>query len=117
MQQGVVQKNQRDGCVLCNSDAATLLFRGTDRLFRFAKKRFNVVRCSKCGLLRLSPVPSPDELRSYYPESYWYSRDDTIASKLEQLYRRLVLRDHLNFLRGMSGPALDVGCGGGLLLT
>jgi SAM-dependent methyltransferase len=45
-----------------------------------------------------------------------------VASRLEETYRRLVLRDHLSFVeraladvRG-KGPVLDVGCGGGLLL-
>jgi len=70
----------------------------------------------------LFPRPSPAELRGYYPPDYWFSPDATAVDRLEQAYRRLVLRDHLKFveraLRQCEEPGLvlDVGCGGGLLL-
>jgi SAM-dependent methyltransferase len=73
-------------------------------------------------LIRLHPWPSPDELRDYYPENYWFEPAESAASRLEELYRRLVLRDHVRFVRqaldqaGESGPVLDAGCGGGLFL-
>src|SRR5260370_3917653 len=44
------------------------------------------------------------------------------ASRLEEVYRRFVLRDHVRFVEralresGESGPVLDVGCGGGVFL-
>ena len=81
-----------------------------------------MVRCGECGLLRLEPVPSPEELPRYYPDSYWFAPDENAASRLEEAYRRLVLRDHVRFVErallgtGDSGPLLDVGCGGGLFL-
>lgn len=80
-----------------------------------------MVECGTCRLLRLDPRPSPAELRSYYPESYWFEPDSSAAGRLEELYRRTVLRDHLNFvdraLRSAGeGRVLDFGCGGGLLL-
>ena len=68
------------------------------------------------------PRPSPAELRGYYPPDYWFSPQATAVDRLEQAYRRLVLRDHLKFveraLRQCEEPGLvlDVGCGGGLLL-
>jgi SAM-dependent methyltransferase len=58
----------------------------------------------------------------YYPDTYWYAPDNSLAGKLEQLYRRFVLRDHVNFVwraireSGERGLVLDVGCGGGLFL-
>ena len=58
----------------------------------------------------------------YYPEDYWFAPASGAASRLEELYRRLVLRDHVRFVRealdrsGESGPVLDTGCGGGLFL-
>jgi SAM-dependent methyltransferase len=79
-----------------------------------------VVECLGCSLIRLFPWPSPQDLRTYYPESYWYSAKEATADRLEDFYRRLVLRDHVQFVRralvesGESGPVLDVGCGGGL---
>lgn len=70
----------------------------------------------------LDPPPAA-ELSSFYPESYWYAPDQTITARLEEIYRRFVLRDHVRFVAqalersGETGPVLDVGCGGGLFLA
>ncbi|MEZ5400695.1 MAG: methyltransferase domain-containing protein [Bryobacteraceae bacterium] len=83
---------------------------------------FHVVECESCRLIRLFPWPSPQELRDYYPPAYWYVPEQDAVSRLEELYRRTVLRDHVNFVAAAlghtdeNGPVLDVGCGGGLLL-
>jgi SAM-dependent methyltransferase len=81
------------------------------------------VECSQCRLIRLSPQPAPDELRHYYPPDYWFDPEEGTPDRLEQWYRRLVLRDHVQFVaRAMrdagapEGLLLDVGCGGGLFL-
>lgn len=98
------------------------LFSATDRLYRTTAKSFQIVECRKCRLIRLHPQPSPLELRDYYPPGYWYTPEATRADRLEQRYRRFVLRDHLRFVeRALSdaeeeGLVLDVGCGGGLFL-
>ena len=109
-------------CLLCGSPAYTPLFRASDRLYHTTTREFAVVRCAECGLLRLDPAPAPAELSRYYPENYWFAPDQTAASRMEEAYRRLVLRDHVGFVAralgdpGGSGPLLDVGCGGGLFL-
>ncbi len=109
-------------CLLCGSHALVPLFRASDRLYHTTTREFAVVRCGECGLLRLDPPPSPAELSRYYPENYWFAPDETAASRMEEAYRRLVLRDHVSFVAralrdsGGSGPLLDVGCGGGLFL-
>lgn len=78
-----------------------------------------MVKCARCGLMRLSPQPAPERLRSYYPAHYWFAPGGSAASRLEEAYRRVVLRDHLSFLlpAAAGGPLLDAGCGGGLLLA
>ena len=109
-------------CLLCGSDRYAALFQASDRLYHTTTREFAVVRCGECGLLRLDPQPAPGELHRYYPENYWFAPDRSAASRLEERYRRLVLRDHVSFveqaLRGSQagGPVLDVGCGGGLFL-
>ena len=109
-------------CPGCGKSRTVTLFEATDRLFRTTDKKFKVVKCEDCGLIRLEPWPSPDELRRYYPAEYWFAPQQDAASRLEEMYRRWVLRDHLSFVlqsaRDCSekGLLLDVGCGGGLLL-
>lgn len=109
-------------CPACESTDATLLFRGTDRLYHTTDKVFSVIECANCRLVRLHPWPDPGELRAYYPENYWFSPQQDTAARAEELYRRFVLRDHINFAVNAlessreNGPVLDVGCGGGLFL-
>ena len=109
-------------CVVCGSVQSAPVFHGSDRLYHTTTRQFDVVRCGDCGLLRLDPQPSPDELRRYYPENYWFAPDESAAGRLEEAWRRLVLRDHVRFVtRALReskarGPLLDVGCGGGLFL-
>lgn len=109
-------------CPMCGGERATLLFHQTDRLYRTTDKLFGIVRCERCGLMRLDPQPPPEELRRYYPQSYWFAPDRSIVTRLEETYRRVVLRGHVRFVaRAMRttsarGSLLDVGCGGGLFL-
>jgi len=109
-------------CPACGDAAMHLLFDATDRLYRTTKKIFHVVECANCRLIRLHPWPSLHELRTYYPDGYWFAPGRDTASRLEETYRRFVLRDHLSFVlrafedSGQDGIVLDVGCGGGLLL-
>lgn len=109
-------------CVACGAEGFEALFQGSDRLYHTTTREFSVVRCGTCGLLRLEPRPGPDELHHYYPDNYWFAPDESAASRLEEAYRRLVLRDHVRFVERAlrqstaRGPLLDAGCGGGLFL-
>ena len=109
-------------CLVCGCERFAPLFRASDRLYHTTAREFAVVRCGDCGLVRLDPQPAPEELRQYYPDSYWFAPDQSAASRLEEAYRRLVLRDHVHFVEQAlrhsraRGPLLDVGCGGGLFL-
>jgi SAM-dependent methyltransferase len=59
----------------------------------------------------------------YYPKEYWFTSEQEPVGRLEEAYRRLVLRDHVRFVvralescESRNGILLDVGCGGGLFL-
>ena len=109
-------------CPACGETEIRVLFDATDRLYRTTPKIFHLVECSNCRLIRLHPWPSAGELRTYYPDGYWFAPGRDTASRLEEAYRRFVLRDHLSFVMQAvedsdeDGIVLDVGCGGGLLL-
>jgi SAM-dependent methyltransferase len=109
-------------CPACEGAEFQLLFTATDRLYHTTSELFQVVECRQCRLLQLAPQPTPAELERYYPKDYWFTPEASAAGRLEEIYRRFVLRDHVHFVEralkesGESGPVLDVGCGGGLFL-
>jgi SAM-dependent methyltransferase len=108
-----------EACPACGSREFRTLFETTDRLFRTTDRQFQVVECESCSLIRLYPWPTLEELRTYYPADYWLAPETDTADRLGDMYRRLVLRDHLAFVlsalrRTAPGPTLDIGCGGAL---
>jgi SAM-dependent methyltransferase len=110
---------RNNDCPACGCPAFHPLFQATDRLFATTRKEFTVGECGGCGLIRLHPWPTPEELGTYYPPNYWFAPEEGAADRLEELYRRIVLRDHLSFVlsavEGLPpGPILDIGCGGAL---
>ncbi len=109
-------------CPACEYPEFRAVLRGTDRLYRCTSREFRIVACGRCGLLQLHPRPGPAEIRQYYPPAYWFAPERSAASRLEEAWRRLVVRDHVRFVQRAlpsavrAGPVLDVGCGGGLFL-
>jgi SAM-dependent methyltransferase len=109
-------------CPACDGLEFRLLFSASDRLYHTTAEKFQVVECKQCRLMQLAPQPTPAELTKYYPSNYWFAPESSAASRLEEIYRRFVLRDHVHFVERAlreceeSGPVLDVGCGGGLFL-
>ena len=109
-------------CPACGDSHTRLLFQATDRLYRTTGKVFQILECKQCRLIRLEPRPTRKESATYYPERYWFSPAGGLG-RLEEAYRRLVLRDHISFVRQAlassdgDGYLVDVGCGNGLLLS
>ena len=107
-------------CPACDGAEFQLLFTASDRLYNTTNEQFHVVECKRCRLMQLTPQPTPSELEKYYPKDYWFTPETSAASRLEEIYRRFVLLDHVRFVEravresGEIGPVLDVGCGGGL---
>ena len=115
----MIQTPIGDSCPACGSRQFRTLLRGTDRLYHTTQKTFFVVECQGCQLLRMYPWPVLDELRTYYPDQYWFSAGESTAGRMEEIYRRFVLRDHVGFVMKAieaagPGPVLDAGAGGGL---
>ena len=62
---------QKIGCHACGGEGEVLYLNEPDRVFG-APGAWTVVRCrnAECGLLWLTPSPTPDELRLAYAEYY-----------------------------------------------
>ena len=109
-------------CPACGGTETRVLFSATDRLYATTDRIFQIVECRQCRLIRLHPQPEPSQLRSYYPPEYWFAPGSTVTDRLEQWFRRRMLRDRLHFVeRALNeseapGTLLDVGCGDGLFL-
>lgn len=119
-------------CPLCGQTDPHPLWEVGDRLFRTTPQRFHIHQCRGCSLRLLGPVPSPEELTAFYPAGYWIGAPDqtrakpTLRQGLLEAYRRLVLVDHVRFVRRIAGRQqregvwrgiLDVGCGDGSFLS
>ena len=112
-------------CPVCLNPVTVPALTGRDWLFDSTAKVFNLHSCTSCHCLFLHPMPGDEEIASFYPTHYWWSSSDShrngALKKLESIYRKLALRDHVAFIRrsveNRSGlDLLDVGCGSGTLL-
>ena len=118
-------------CPLCKSRQTRLRWPGLrDRLFRTTDEHFDLWRCDACSAHFLDPMPSLAKLAGYYPDDYWVGPRNRRPGRLSQhglleIYRRLTLRDHVQFARTvLEGQrardqrvqVLDVGCGDGSFL-
>jgi 2-polyprenyl-3-methyl-5-hydroxy-6-metoxy-1,4-benzoquinol methylase len=94
-------------CPLCGAGQGTRLFDAADPL---SSDRFEVRRCPSCNLVYVSPRPSEEHMRAYYPDGYFGKRHP-------------VLKDFFMGVRVAAlpqrtpGRILDIGCGRGDFLT
>jgi SAM-dependent methyltransferase len=81
-----------------------------------------VVECAGCRLLRLSPWPKAADMRRHYPAGFWLSGGGEAHSRIEEYYRRFLLRDHVAFVKSalqrakVAGPVLEISSRGGWFL-
>jgi 2-polyprenyl-3-methyl-5-hydroxy-6-metoxy-1,4-benzoquinol methylase len=112
-------------CPVClSAETEPQGFAGRDLHFETTARKFSFRACRNCHCLYMDPFPKHDEMVSFYPEQYWWQRSSGLLQRMEDIYRRIVLYDHLAFV-ARTVPAtvdcrsvrlLDVGCGGGTLL-
>ena len=126
-------------CLLCGGRSSSHLVSGYDRIHP-EEKDFEYSRCDSCGLVFLNPLPTPEEIPSFYPREYVPHQLSRVRNKTgflnrfavrnyygaESLHRSSVLR---RFVRWFSSRImrdlceahgacrlLDVGCGSGGLM-
>jgi 2-polyprenyl-3-methyl-5-hydroxy-6-metoxy-1,4-benzoquinol methylase len=112
-------------CPVCLNAFTEPALTGSDWLFESTSKTFTLHSCASCHCLFLDPMPGDEEIAGFYPTQYWWhsskSQNDRPLKKLESIYRKFALRDHVAFVVRASGyrsglDVLDVGCGSGTLL-
>lgn len=96
-------------CNLCGASNYVLLFSARDYI---TQTMHNIVKCKSCGLAYVNPRPSPGELSSFYPTTY-YGTKPFLYERMDAKSRFSMLRKRLG---NRTGKLLDVGCGKGLLL-
>ncbi len=109
-------------CPVCLNPATGPGLTGTDFLFETTSKIFTLHLCSCCQTLFLDPMPDTSEIAGFYPVEYWWKTGHAgILKRLESIYRRLALHDHIAFIMKAAADRtdpelLDVGCGSATLL-
>ncbi len=129
-------------CDYCGSSASTPMVRQTDKLHRTTDELFSIVQCSNCGLRYTNPRPATHEIGKYYPETYAFHAQPSLARRLvRRLLKYLannpvgsivgaipeagrVLIPHIcpsfpdpvreYYAGGGQGAFLDIGCGTGV---
>ncbi len=117
-----MQETEEVICNLCGSAQSEEVYTLTDTLYKVPGE-FVLRRCTTCGLMYLSPRPSPQKIGDYYPAAY--TAHQRIATEDERLplmrwmrNRKLIKRRRMIERHGdhSLGRVLDVGCATGLFL-
>lgn len=112
-------------CSLCKSESAMYLFDGSDERFHIDDKRYAVVRCNRCDLVRLSPRPSDQLLPQYYPDSFYShrfisDRAGVIKRFIKTRRAKSIVSEKLSIVNNFvktPGLLVDVGCAAGEFLS
>ncbi len=95
-------------CPVCGAGAWRVALRAVDDYI--SGEKFDVVRCSHCGLGVTVPMPLDDVIERYYSARYRGDRHAfTDRARVLRRARRLTSR----FPPGFKGRVLDIGCGDG----
>lgn len=101
-------------CLICNSNNQKNIFSQCTDLEYAKGGKYNFYKCGNCGLIYINPVPSINELLSFYPSDYHgYTESRSALTKFlinlntksrARLYKKLI---------GGKGNILDVGSADG----
>ena len=101
-----------ENCVLCGSKNSSLILKTRD-LAGSSNEMFYLVKCVRCGLVYLNPMPNRENSKKYYDAKYF--RTSNFGSLSNNIYRLQIGKTFLK-LKTPNGNALDIGCGDGSLL-
>jgi SAM-dependent methyltransferase len=112
-------------CIVCGPTRASVVVQGPDRSGAVSG-RFSLLKCQKCGLVFLWPLPSKEALSSFYGKDYPEHQLPELESKtvpwvFSRFFRNLGLnrlcRLAIRFSGSSEGRLLDIGAATGLFLA
>lgn len=116
----MINQSPKTTCYLCGSIDSRTLFLGRDRLHRVDDALFQIYRCDRCSLVFLSPQPTEEELKKYYPEDYgpYHTESSvlkygTLSRVLKKIFLLFSQKKRETSPDTSSASFLDFGCGGG----
>lgn len=100
-------------CNFCQDKDAALMFRAKDYI---SLKEFAIIKCSNCGLVYTYPQPLLDEIKFFYPNTYYNEtkiRYDNLAKLFIRNLSSRRFKKILSNIKSNNGAMLDIGCGRG----
>jgi 2-polyprenyl-3-methyl-5-hydroxy-6-metoxy-1,4-benzoquinol methylase len=103
-------------CEVCGSKNIAKDFTYNDRHYMSVEQMFDVWQCRDCQLFFINPMPTQEELASYYPKSYYAYEDKPSESALKNKlvkFLKVEPSDLDNIISVNEKNILDFGCGSG----
>ncbi len=114
------KRSLKPACPVCHSNQAESY---AAEFYQHREQIYDLLRCMGCGLVRVSPLPSPEEVATYYVREYFEADYNSLLARgsyfenEEPLRRRYSeVLDLVRPFRAEPGRFLDVGCAGGYFL-
>ncbi len=90
--------------------------------YNFSLNKFRVEECPNCGLMRLNPQPTDEELADIYGKNYFLFSGNNETEQHTNTLKSLTADHYLNLLESyqgskLTGRLLEIGCGQGDFLV
>jgi len=108
-----VKSDGRGSCLVCG---------GKKIHYNFSLEKFRVEECATCGLMRLNPQPTDQELAEIYGPNYFPFSEDAEGQSHTSELKSQTADHYLDLLQSytgapLTGHLLEVGCGNGDFLV
>jgi ubiquinone/menaquinone biosynthesis C-methylase UbiE len=102
-------------CVVCGHHLWQLITQGEDYEYATRPGPFKIVECAKCQHVYLHPMPTPEEIPSLYPPTYYtvnHQSPNYITGFILKIQTKMGVNRTLKFMKGLSvNSIVDIGCG------